>query len=849
MTSKYDKKTQQVASVWNVSGVLADSIGGLICWSLMTHLPVDVFFYPCVKMAFTGWEIFLFSYAAPMLLIFPFLRRFTARFPGIFRLISLIGLCSFWIDRDNHEHRIGLGGVGLIFDLFGTFGLWVGSNKERRERAVFGFLIGNLLLLSIRLFAVSLNPIFLYPAANIAANVLGFLAAIYLFTETNVPEPRATPSHTHSIAWYRPAGIFGCMFLTHFLFTYTGVVSRWVELPPFPHGIIVFVALAIGLIVSNFAFVDSIWWFLVMGIGGATLFASAQGNHEIFSAEVEFAGGIMLAIYNYSSWMSTVRNTARAHNFGRGMVFGAVTYFILVLWSVYVVAYKFMEGGWILRERNISLTFATVLLSGLGHVTFSFFPRSQEPTRIPKNGFYVLLAVSAFVFGPIAGYRFQNFNLKPSQAPTNIKTLVWAIHFGYDNYGGTNIPDLGRVMKENNVNIVGMVETDASRIVMENRDIVEYLAEDLHFYSDFGSSTAQNTWGCGLLSQFPIVKSDRIVLPSPEGELACLIDAYVQVNSSASNSELVNVIVTHFGNTEDTLDLDLQSAALAKLVASKRDKGERSILIGYLTSEPYHGHWNRIIQSGLQDTIDSYDRYCLYSLYHNLQFQDFYRVDKGDISDTEAQVATFAIPNSENEKKLAGKHSEKTCQELIGDVVNCQANTACGWCETLTRGSCYTLEYADGCKAANATWVGKHIPSGESEEISRKKFVEKQYQNQLQLRSPVQVENNQVTWTVQDFVQKDYLFQNFYSAIFEAKGSYWKIRVEVPRKRGHPSVRGVGVYVIPAVGNKAFSGQISLQHPTDTSRVITKSGGWGFCTVQDLAYHSSFDSFKIVLKF
>ena len=54
---------------------------------------------------------------------------------------------------------------------------------------------------------------------------------------------------------------------------------------------------------------------------------------------------------------------------------------------------------------------------------------------------------------------------------------------------------------------------------------------------------------------------ERILLPSPEGEIACLIDANLRVNNS-----IVRVIVTHFGNTEDELDRRLQTETAAALM-------------------------------------------------------------------------------------------------------------------------------------------------------------------------------------------------------------------------------------------------------------------------------------------
>lgn len=49
------KKSQE--TVWTFTGLIADTTDGFVSWSLTTYLPDIVFFYPLVKMAFTGWEV------------------------------------------------------------------------------------------------------------------------------------------------------------------------------------------------------------------------------------------------------------------------------------------------------------------------------------------------------------------------------------------------------------------------------------------------------------------------------------------------------------------------------------------------------------------------------------------------------------------------------------------------------------------------------------------------------------------------------------------------------------------------------------------------------------------------
>lgn len=91
------------------------------------------------------------------------------------------------------------------------------------------------------------------------------------------------------------------------------------------------------------------------------------------------------------------------------------------------------------------------------------------------------------------------------------------------------------------------------------------------------------------------------------------------------------VIVTHFGNTEDWLDLEMQTNTVVELIKS-RESFQPTILLGYLTTVPFSDRYIRIIESGLRDTLNSLDRYCEYILYKDIDPVSLIRVDKGNIS-------------------------------------------------------------------------------------------------------------------------------------------------------------------------------------------------------------------------
>lgn len=198
------------------------------------------------------------------------------------------------------------------------------------------------------------------------------------------------------------------------------------------------------------------------------------------------------------------------------------------------------------------------------------------------------------------------------------------------------------LIKEAELDVVGLLESDLQRIIMGNRDTTQYLAEDLGMYVDYGPGPNKHTWGAALLSKFPIINSTHHLLPSPVGELAPAIHATLDVYGT-----LVDVFVFHSGQEEDPEDRRQQSEYLAKLMGTST---RPSFLLSYLVTRPLEGNYNTYVskKSGMHDVDPSdWDRWCEYILFKGLQRIGYARISRSTITDTELQVAKFVVPDSQ----------------------------------------------------------------------------------------------------------------------------------------------------------------------------------------------------------
>ena len=587
-----------------------------------------------------------------MLLGIPFLRRLVVQNVRWVHLSALVGLLA-WLVKDP-AMRLFTVGFAVWMSCLAWSATWYAErgHSGRLNARMLGWSVG-LILSSIAKFAsYTNNPVWpiLHPG-NGGWNNTGFALAVFAAL-------RSTRGITVSGGDYSPPvkgkgsaalaalGLGGLFFAMHSLLSDSSTMILWVwEGYPVrgplaaPHGALTILAMSLGLFLGlTFpGFLGSWTAFGIGSIGAALL--------TCYNNWTGFYGALLLAVYVMGVapiLIASAVHHSPASTFG----FGFFIYNIMVLFHVWVVAYAFVPGGPLVREHTDWVMITTMLLIGAG--VFSALvtnaqastPKRRSANRGRKLSSYylhILLALQ-LLSAAIAYLRFPTNDYQPYHKDDKVLTAgIWTIHFSLDNDMWSSERRIRDAIKELELDVVGLLESDLQRIIMGMRDSTQYLAEDLGMYVDYGPGPNKHTWGAALLSKFPILKSTHHLLPSPVGELAPAIEATLDVYG-----EQVDVFVFHSGQEEDPEDRRLQSEYLAKLM---RESPRPSILLSYLVTKPLEGNYNTYVgeKSGMRDIDPSdWDRWCEYILYKGLKRTGYARVSRGTITDTEIQVRSFS---------------------------------------------------------------------------------------------------------------------------------------------------------------------------------------------------------------
>lgn len=602
-------------------------------------------------MGISGYEALVMCTISPFLLNVRAFRSTIMNNIRLVHLLSLTGLVAYLVKTP--EYRLFSVGFGVSMSCLAWSAAFFTERSQppRLKVKIMAWSIG-LIASNVAKFAFwTNNPIWpIVHAENGGWNKLGLALAITAILrstrrKTEIGDGLESFRVIHGSPTLASFGLGGLFFGLHSLLSDSSTIILWVwegfpvRGPIAANGILTIMAMGMGIIAGIFlqGKVSNLTRFVVFG-GGAFLLTNNNNWKGYF-------GGLLMAS-GLVSVASPLIGSAVRHGpvtFG----FGFLIYNIMVLAHVWTVAYAFVPGGFLLRERTDLIMAATVLLVGAG---IYVVPKSEATENVPRKRssqspnrlkpYYVsVLIVLELLAVSVSYLRFPTNDYTPYHKEENVITAgIWTIHFSLDNDMWSSERRVRDLVKELELDVVGFLESDLQRIIMGNRDTTQYIAEDLGMYVDYGPGPNKHTWGCALLSKFPILNSTHHLLPSPVGELAPAIHATLD-----AYGELVDVIVFHSGQEEDPEDRRLQSLYLTNLT---RESPRPLILLSYLVMKPLEGNYHTYVgeKSGMKDIDPSdWDRWCQYILYKGIKRSGYARVSRSTITDTELQVCEFPL--------------------------------------------------------------------------------------------------------------------------------------------------------------------------------------------------------------
>jgi endonuclease/exonuclease/phosphatase family metal-dependent hydrolase len=154
-----------------------------------------------------------------------------------------------------------------------------------------------------------------------------------------------------------------------------------------------------------------------------------------------------------------------------------------------------------------------------------------------------ILVISSSVRSSI--YFIDN-NPHPTVVPSE-ETLSFATYNVQQGYSGGDKPFKNpqrqvEVLRNFDVDFIGLQETDTNRIANGNADLVDYFSNELDMYSYYGPNPVAGTFGIALLSKFRI-QNPRTFYMFSTGEQTACIHAQIVIKDRT-----FNIFVTHLGN-------------------------------------------------------------------------------------------------------------------------------------------------------------------------------------------------------------------------------------------------------------------------------------------------------------
>jgi len=219
----------------------------------------------------------------------------------------------------------------------------------------------------------------------------------------------------------------------------------------------------------------------------------------------------------------------RRERLGLGLAVGGVLYLILSFAYAFTFTYAYTLD--LFRDLGLPVFLVAGLLTGLPALALpavkAALPRPSSTRLLAAGGVGIGLAVVVFVA-----------TLPPQQAPAatggTVRIATYNVHYGYDTDWHLSLEKQAQTIEDSGAGIVMLQEVDTGRPTSYMIDNAMWLARRLRMEEVY-LPTLEHLTGIALLSRYPILDTDTLLLPS-ELEQTGIIWAELDIDGESLNA-------------------------------------------------------------------------------------------------------------------------------------------------------------------------------------------------------------------------------------------------------------------------------------------------------------------------
>ncbi len=144
-----------------------------------------------------------------------------------------------------------------------------------------------------------------------------------------------------------------------------------------------------------------------------------------------------------------------------------------------------------------------LLMLGLPNISWKSI-RPTHTEKISKTVVSSIFLIAVVVSGLFAFITLPKPELNDGSGVTTLKIMTFNIQQGVNETGDKNFDSQLALILEIDPDIIGLQESDTAKINTGNTDVVGYFAEKLNYYVYYGPKSVMQTYGCAILSRYPI---------------------------------------------------------------------------------------------------------------------------------------------------------------------------------------------------------------------------------------------------------------------------------------------------------------------------------------------------------